>query len=318
MQVKFRVDAGNQIGLGHLIRCLSIVQILRRKSIDCLFFIRQTDESIYDHVRKESASVLVLNDDNHFFHYLDKEDFVIMDGYHFDASYEFRVKERIRRLITIDDLLGRHFYADVIINHTPGINAALYNKEDYARVYTGQNYCLLRDAFFTSVPRQAEAAPVVLKEGILCLGGADPGNQTLSILKSLIKTSPAVSLNVVVGSSYRHLESLIELTNRFTQINYYVNLDVHSLIALIQRTDFAVVSASTISLECLYLRIPTYLVKTAENQDTNYQYLLKNGLAASYIDFGKYSFQIGNAMLKKQSEFFVGDIRMNIENAILS
>jgi UDP-2,4-diacetamido-2,4,6-trideoxy-beta-L-altropyranose hydrolase len=316
MSAFFRVDAGNKIGLGHLIRCLSVAEILRKEGVISFFFVLEGEPSALQLIKRENHEMISLVDNYDFFKYLNYDQLVILDGYKFDSTYEYEIKKRVRRLVTIDDLHDRHFYADVVINHTPGINADLYDKETYTRIFSGLNYGLLRNAFFRS--ERKNEAPIKLQRSLVCLGGSDPENQTEFILQFLKKELPDICIDVVIGSSYMHIETLNTVAKGLTLVKIHCDVDATYLISLIQKADFAVVSASTISLECLYLRIPLYLVKVAENQSANFSYLVNNGLAISYLDVSQYTFEIGNAMLTKQKEYFVGDIQHNIKEAILN
>lgn len=316
MNAFFRVDAGNLIGLGHLIRCLSVAEILRKEGIICSFFVKDAESSVTQLIKREKYEVVALTVNDDFFKYLDHDQLVILDGYQFGSIYEYEIKKRVRRLVTIDDLNERHFYADVVINHTPGISADLYDKEPYTLIFSGLNYGLLRNVFFGSERRNK--ASVKLQRGLLCLGGADPENQTEIILGFLTKELPNTFVDVVVGSSYKHIESLSAAEGKLAQVKIHYDVRATSLISHIQKADFAVVSASTISLECLYLRVPLYLVKTAENQSANFGYLTNKGLAISYLNVSQYTLEMGTAMLAKQKEYFIGDTQRNIKEAILN
>ncbi len=316
MQLKIRVDAGNGMGLGHLIRCLSIAQIVRGENINPEFYLIKTDLSVKKIIEDEGLQCRILDNNESFLDLLTTTDLVILDGYHFSSEYEYRIKERVRRLITIDDLLARHFYADVILNHTPGIDPEKYSKEPYTRVFTGLKYCLLREALLKSERRTR--VPVKLVKCILCLGGEDPDNNTKMILSGILKTDSHFQIDVVVGASYKHQGTLRELASELNNVSIHINIDVLTLVGLIQKADFAVVSASTISLECAYLGIPLYAIKTVENQDSNFNYLTKHRIAYHYSEIGNYTHSAGEIMLASQRAAFSGDIKTNIKNVILN
>ncbi len=312
MKFKFRVDAGNRIGLGHLMRCMSIAQILKRNNAKSIFFLKQCDEKILNVLEREGYEYKVLQNDEMFLNYLEHTDRVILDGYHFDSQYELQIKERAFRVVTIDDLQHRHFYSDVVINHTPGINALLYKKEAYTEIYSGLNYCLLREEIRRSDRR--DQAPQKLQNGMLCLGGEDPLNFTVEMSQEILDDGEKGRfLDIIVGPAYRHLDLLRQLGERYTaKMKIHVDVRVNSLICLIQNADFAVVSASTVALECIFLRIPLYLIKTAENQAANYNYLVAQGVACPFSEITSYSYDIGVAMLQEQRSAFTEDIESNI------
>lgn len=314
-RLNVRVDGGRKIGMGHIFRCLSLLRIAVRFFDDINVFIECPEKSTVDLITNEGFQVKVLNSSIDFFLFLEKDDVVLLDGYHFTEEYEQQIKNIGCKIITIDDLQHRKFYADILINHTPGINAANYLTAPYTKIYLGLKYALIRKEFIEA--RNKKMIPKRFSKALVCFGGADPENYTLHYylyLKNKLSI-PLSQINLVVGSSYPFLNSLTMEIRGDDLAVVWENIEAQNLIELLYNCDFAVVSASTISIECMKIGIPLYLVKTAENQTTNFNYLLENGYAAETKTIPQYTSIVGENMLKKQAMGFgTGSIEKNLEN----
>jgi UDP-2,4-diacetamido-2,4,6-trideoxy-beta-L-altropyranose hydrolase len=316
MKFKIRVDAGNNMGLGHLIRCMSVSEIIKNNGVDVHFFLKDVTDPIRRMLDKSDFRFTEITADEDFLYAIDSNDRVILDGYHFSSDYEKAIKNRVEKIIAIDDLHNRHFYADSIINHTPGVSPSEYKAEPYTKVFAGLGYCLLRPEILRSI--RGKKVPETLTSVFLCLGGEDPKNETFRLLQLILGHRPDVTVYTVVGPAYKHTEMLTDFGLRNQQVKLQVNLCVNDMIALIKRADAAVVSASTIALECLYLQIPLYVVKTADNQNTNFDYLQKYNLAWSFSKFGAYSTQEATELMKNQAGCFSDDITSNLYSILFN
>ena len=66
MKVAFRADASYKIGTGHVIRCLTLAEELRRKNVDCTFICRDHVGNTTDRIIKQKFQVLRLSNAEEF------------------------------------------------------------------------------------------------------------------------------------------------------------------------------------------------------------------------------------------------------------
>lgn len=298
------------MGMGHIFRCLSLSKMAAPYFDNVSFFIEEAEQSTVELVTKETFSMVSLKRSQDFFSSLEKTDLVLLDGYHFTEEYELAIKNKGCKIITIDDLQHRRFHADILINHTPGLNRSNYLTAPDTKVYLGLKYALIRREFLEAERRKK--APESLCRAFVCFGGADPENFTLKYYQYLKRNFPSTQVTLVVGPSYVHLEDLIKETKEDSQVQLRQSVQPAELIELLYNRDFAIVSASTISIECMKIGIPLYLVKTAENQQSNYTYLLEKEYAAKVEDMFNYSFSYGEKMLNNQAAAFNGNVEENL------
>ncbi|NVO03007.1 MAG: UDP-2,4-diacetamido-2,4,6-trideoxy-beta-L-altropyranose hydrolase [Bacteroidetes bacterium] len=313
-QVIFRADASKEIGLGHFNRCMVLAKAIHQK-FDCYFAAKNPSDSQISEIHGIFEGVIKLNDDDsHFLQFLDMlkgTEIVVLDNYYFDSSYQKKIKEKGCKLICIDDLADKHFFADAIINHAPGAESFSFDKEPYSKIYGGLNYLMLREEF--SIIDNKSVAKEKLQNGFICMGGGDAQNFTLKVIETLEKRLNSVlKLDVVIGSQNNNREVLKKVSNSFSEIVFHDHLSAEEMIFLIKKSDFAVVPPSTLSLECAKIHIPLFLLQTADNQKRIFEFLIQNQCAMKFEDIGTYNIELGEEMIKNQAFNFHGSVKENL------
>jgi len=290
--VWFRADGNTTIGLGHVIRSLSLVEMLL-PSFDCRFIIRAPFESL-KHQIETVCHIVVLPDTpssdtieaemicNFYFK---KEDIVVLDGYHFTTDYQQIIKQKGCQLVCIDDIYTYPFLADVIINHAGNIQPSHYQATTKTKFYLGLKYALLRSPF-----RKAAQQKAFLKRTnrniFVCLGGADPNNDTQKVLEIIFQAQGIDTYYVVIGSAYKHHSSLdrfLALSGK--AIKLLQNINAEEMLQTMQECAVAVCSPSTVAYEYLSVGGILYLYQTADNQKDVYSYFVASGLAFTLSEF---------------------------------
>ena len=152
-KIFFRTDGYKDIGLGHIIRCLALGEMLR-DDFQIVFACQKRDNEVLNIIRKEGFDLIELpveedydTDAETILAYLDQNIILILDGYHFKETYQQIVRPYCHRLVCIDDIHSHHFYADAVINHSEHSKYVKYSCEPYTRLYRGAKYALLRKPF---------------------------------------------------------------------------------------------------------------------------------------------------------------------------
>jgi len=274
-KIIFRVDGHQHIGLGHIMRCLALADMLRDK-FGIVFACQPHDDNISFLIRKEGLNLieLPLQDDYEkdaeiLTAYLDKRTILGLDGYSFREEYQLIVKPHCSKLVCIDDIHSYHFYADVIINHSEHAKYVEYSCEPYTKLKLGGKYALLRKPFLEhSNFRRYFEKPV--KNILICMGGSDAGNLTLKIIQSLGLIELDLNLNVVVGVANPNYKSLLRWTRvnekSKLKINLLSNLSAAEMCKQFMKNDFLFVPGSTTAWEACCIGIPMIVGVIADNQ----------------------------------------------------
>lgn len=291
-RILFRADGSNEIGLGHVYRCLAIAERLSG-DFDSFFAIRQPSIELRNVISK-FANLIVLNE---YKNYNDdakdlsvnivsnyRIDIITLDGYYFNTDYQKVIKEKCKSvLISIDDDQPFHYVSDVVINHAGGVDEAQISKESYTRLFLGYDYLLLRKEFIKLL--NAERKVDGIHSVLICFGGADPDNFTGKMLDCL-KNEPNIhKIIIIIGASYTQTEKLKCSIAEHTHVEIRSNLDAGTLSGLMSSTDLAIVPSSTIGLEAFASKMILITGRTAENQNAIYNGLIKENSVIGIDNF---------------------------------
>ena len=214
-KVVFRADGNHLIGLGHIVRCMALADLLK-KDFDIIFLckelaVEQKNEILKSFRLIELNSKDLQDEIGELTNILFKDDILVLDGYSFDLDYQIKVKKTINKLVIIDDLADRKLIGDLVINHGGEFIINKYNLEKGAKLLLGFKYLMLRKEFLQE--RFTKKIDKKNENVFICMGGADPFNITPKVLKACIDSVFVKKVIVVVGSLFRNFDEIKELLN---------------------------------------------------------------------------------------------------------
>ncbi len=281
-KVFFRVDGNAQIGLGHMVRCVALAQMLN-DAFDIIFVCREIPSQTTKELNANNFKLYEVKDEPSFFEKIDNGAVVVLDGYHFDIEYQKQVKAAGAKLVCIDDLHDMEFVADLIINHAPGVFPGDYKARPYTQFALGLDYVLLRPLFL----QQAKKARTITSVDtvLICFGGADPKNLTKKTLEIVLNAATFKKIIVVTGASYLFEQGIKTLTNSKASIEHYSAIGEAEMLALMLKADLAIVPSSGILFEVMAAGCKIISGYYADNQEILYK-RLKN--AGAFIPAGNF------------------------------
>lgn len=285
MNVFFRVDSSSQMGVGHLMRCLTLADELEKKNHNATFICRKLKGNL---IKSIEHRVLILPADKDFQSddlYLswlgatqeqdakqtiqvihDNADLLIVDSYALDEVWHKQLKPHAKKIMVIDDLADRQFDCDVLLNQNLGSQ-----KEDYqgklpsdCELLLGCDYALLRTEFaeLRKQTKEKRMNTKEIKNILINMGGSDNNNVTYDVLQQLNDDFHVV---VVLGGASPHKKMINEFVkNKNIKVEVIINAD--NMAELMLKADLAIGASGTTSLERCCLGLPTLLYVLAENQ----------------------------------------------------
>jgi UDP-2,4-diacetamido-2,4,6-trideoxy-beta-L-altropyranose hydrolase len=285
-----RADGNPRIGLGHVMRLLALADMLQ-PDFRTVFVIqepsaelRQTLAAAVDEVVEMTPQPAAGEPAWLAQHVLHPADVLVLDGYGFEYNYQQEVRPHVARLVCLDDLHSFPSAADLVINPAGGVSAADYElRQPGARLLSGPAYAPLRPAFMAAAA-SADARPAAAPDTILiCLGGADPAQQTQRVAEALLALAPVRQVHAVVGSAYQGWDTLQQWAADQPRLLLHRNLAAADLVALMQLCGAAVCAPSTVSYEyCASGGGLLFTQPLADNQCGIDRFLREQGLALPY------------------------------------
>ena len=271
-----RADAGIRMGTGHVMRCLGLAQAWQDAGGRVLYAMAARSAGLAERLQGEHIEVVSLAVEPG-----SEEDagataelarncgaaWLVVDGYHFPASYQKLVKQAGWRLLLLDDFgAADHYWADLVLNYDPIAEERLYvRREPYTRLLLGTTYAFLRREFRRHA-RAIRPTPSTVSTLLVTLGGSDPDNLTIRVIEALeAMNREALEIIVLVGPSNPHGAAL-EAKAATSGLKIRLLRNPPNIPELIGKCDMAVAAAGSTIWELAYFGVPSILAVVADNQ----------------------------------------------------
>ena len=292
MKVVFRVDASARMGIGHLMRCLTLAEALRGRGVQTRFICRAHKGHLVALLQQRAMPVTVLpasvlgdamtgedysawlgvtqaEDAEQSIEALDgeKPDWLVVDHYGLDAEWEQRLRPHASKLMVIDDLANRRHDCDVLLdqNYSSGGErryAGLVT--DACKLMVGPRFALLRPEY-AAFRKTMHARDGQVSRVLVFFGGSDPQNMTGLALQALSCADLCdLEVDVVIGANNPHREVLEHQSRERTRTTIWGSR--HHLADLMSQADLAIGAGGTTTWERMCLGLPTVVISLAENQ----------------------------------------------------
>lgn len=298
--VILRADGSPATGLGHIHRMLALAKVLRPFFL-CTFVTRSKWRFL-----EESLGALGVNKveleheslDEDLLPLLNGDEIVVLDGYHFDESFQKRIKATGASLVCVDDHAVGPFLSDAVINHCPGIDVRqFYGKGLGTRFFLGTRYALID-------PPPTFEKPLASKSVLISMGGSDPANVTCDILETCSEIMAEFDkIIVVVGPGYQHEGKLEQISRQYKHIDVLSGLTKEEFYQVMGACSHAILSASTVAMEFATIGGTLALIKTADNQELLYRGMLSLGCATTVQGLKEID---GEELHRNQQKWFDG------------
>ncbi len=322
MKVAFRVDASAQMGIGHLMRCLTLAGALCERGAQIRFICREHRGNLVFLLHQNGVPVTILPapkkiSETHSENYAvwlgvtqaddadetitalngEKPDWLVVDHYGLDVEWEHRLRPHTQKIMVIDDLANRHHDCDVLLDQ----NYSTENEYRYAglvskvcNLLVGPKYALLRPEYlvFRKLHRVRDGS---VKRVLVFFGGSDPQNITGMALDALSHPDLLhLEVDVVIGANNPHRKSIEQQIIDRPLVNIYPPRP--HLADLMMKADLALGSGGTTTSERLCMGVPSLVIGIAKNQIPSCNSLHSSGL----INYLGYKAEVDADQLTKE------------------
>jgi UDP-2,4-diacetamido-2,4,6-trideoxy-beta-L-altropyranose hydrolase len=290
MRIAFRTDATSQIGTGHLMRCLTLAEELKKQDTQIRFICSNLPAHLSDilgargmeymplivdaapepsddlahsnwlgtsQVQDAKATIQVLAD--HLW------DWVVVDHYALDERWESAVRASTKQLMVIDDLADRRHDCDVLLDQNFFADMQTRYSDIipvYCRPLFGPRYALLRKEF-RKLREQIKPSTGEVKRILVFFGGVDIDNYTSLALKALATMDSELRVDVVIGEQHPYRD---QIQNVCITHGYECHVQTTRMAELMADADLAIGAGGTALWERCCLGLPAISLCVAENQ----------------------------------------------------
>jgi UDP-2,4-diacetamido-2,4,6-trideoxy-beta-L-altropyranose hydrolase len=271
LNVVFRVDASLEIGMGHLMRCLALSEELIRREHVCYFLSKiDSDELICRieknnvHYQKIKLNATLQADVKKLIKFSNENDvdWIVTDHYGINSQYIKEIKRNNLKVLSIDDDAKIHYYSDIIVNQNVGAEKLNFSSEKYSKFLLGTKYVMLRDELLQKFKR-GETNKVA--KILIMLGGADPDNITLKVLRMLESLNESVQFLVVSGPVNRFYDDILYYSNK-CDMDITLFRAKKNMSDVYLQSDMAISAGGSSCYELAYFGIPNIIIAITDNQ----------------------------------------------------
>ncbi len=297
-KVVFRCDGSSRRGMGHVVRCLTLAQLLVRAGFQVSFVTRSHEPGGADLIASAGYELSVLvedatpEEDVAFTAMVSRDAAVVVtDGYFVDDSYQQRIVDETGAvLVCIDDLSGARFVADLVVNSNLHAKVEQYQAPEGTRFLLGPDFALIRNEFLHARPEAPWVGPAVNRI-LVTMGGSDPPDFTSTVMEWLAEMKLNVPVTYVLGPGYSGAQRALRSQPEHL---FDVVLKPHSVLPLFVAADLVLSAAGTTCWELAFLGKAFVTVAIADNQRPVADELHRVGAAWSlgfYADVERRAFQ---------------------------
>jgi len=273
-------------------RCLTLAQYLRLKSIESSFICRELPGHLMDMVRDEGFEVIALpapakkpdqplgcgylawlgvpiaTDAAETVQILKKrsQPRLVVDSYALDVEWENEVRACITRLMVIDDLANRPHNCDILLDQNYSPSGDRYNGlvPPHCVKFMGPQWALLREQFYR-VPSRSRTRDGSIRRLLVFLGAIDSNNGTEKALQAIRSLNrPDITVDVVVGQKNLFKNQVRELVKGMKNAVYHEQIS--NMAEILGGCDLAIGSGGTHTWERCFMGVPAIVGILAENQ----------------------------------------------------
>jgi spore coat polysaccharide biosynthesis predicted glycosyltransferase SpsG/CMP-N-acetylneuraminic acid synthetase len=255
--VVFRVEGHDEIGLGHVYRCLTLADHML--SHDVTFVVSARSDLALKMLASRFYEVVEFAGPDDEIEAIRScgPDVVVNDILDTSAEYVRALKNLGVRVVNLEDQGSGRQEADAVIN-------AMYGSSESANVHSGLDYVCLRDEFYACRPIRIRRS---VQNLLVLFGGTDPSGLTVRVVEWLQRMGYGGEVTVITGPGY---PAAGELERRCAGAgNIRVVSDTRIISKYMGEADLAVTSAGRAIFELAYLGVPMIVACQNEREQAH-------------------------------------------------
>jgi spore coat polysaccharide biosynthesis predicted glycosyltransferase SpsG len=270
MKVSILTEAGKNIGLGHLTRCIALYQVFEEEG-NAVELIVNGDDSILDFVKNNNYQFMNwLKEKEKLMSIVKNSDVAVIDSYLAPKSLYDNISNILslkpnpyhlshNPLLMIDDYNRINYPKGIVVNPSIYGDKLNYPNNNQIEYFLGEDYIILRKEFW-DVPEKIINKD--MKDILITLGGIDKGDFLKKLLEFLSEKFPNFNYHLITNNNL----------NLNLNFNLYSNLSASKMLELMLKADICISGGGQTTYELARVGLPTIGICFAENQTGNLKY----------------------------------------------
>lgn len=247
-------------------------------------------------VNNEQFGRLDFSQCEQFFNSSDPIDWIIVDHYRLDHSWEKRARDRSKKIMVIDDLANRSHDCDLLLDQN------LFDKletryDDLTPAacvkLLGPGYAMLREQFLV-IKNKLQKRTGRIKQLSVFLGAADTNSITGKVIDGLeLLHRPELKTDIIVGDCNLQAPEIKKRCEALVGCSFHQQVD--NMAELMASADLAIGAGGSTTWERCCLGLPTLFIATSDNE-------IELAQTCGEIEIGRYlgSFREINGLVIKE------------------
>ena len=261
MKITFLTECNKNIGLGHLMRSLSIANAYKLRGYTPGFIIDGNKN-----LSKFIDSSFVTN----FFNWtndidklnllIDKTDVLFIDSISISKSKYRKIINSKKNIVFIDDYHRWGHSKGIIVDWTVNAKNKIKTIEE-VNYLVGPKYTALRKEFYDVIERKHSKK---IKNILITFGGGDIRNMTPKIISYFKKNYPKININIIIGKSYKNIQEIEDIAPKNSKLIYFPGAE--EMKNTMMNSDIAIASGGQTLYELARVGLPTLAIILIDNQ----------------------------------------------------
>ncbi|MCA1980896.1 MAG: hypothetical protein LDL10_05095, partial [Calditerrivibrio sp.] len=274
-RVAILTEGGRGIGYGHITRSVAVVQYLKEFGLSVDMFVRGDGiKGVFFEGEKYIEQDWLINLEEIG---VSDNTAVFVDSYFADIKLYNKIYSTTKKLIIFDDYCRLKYDVGYVLN--PVVEKDFYS--GYDKVLYGEDFIFLRKGFWNVKNRVKNGD---IRHILITLGG----NPQKDLIRSIVEK---------IEGNFNTLDIKI-LSDPVEGINgdFTGFVDSKGMADLLFRADMAISAGGQTLHELFYMKVPTIMIKLAENQEYNIRFYEKRGFVRGNVD------NVASYIAKKRSD----------------
>ena len=296
-RIAIRVDSSTVIGSGHLMRCLTLAEQMRKeKNAEVHFISRDLDGNLQGNIKDAGFTLHVLPshpidksldgydawltvpqeidavETKDILRALGKVNRLVVDNYAIAITWEREMRSLVDEIFVIDDLANRVHDCDILLDQNFYLDKDtryIGLVPDNCKLLLGPRHALLRKEFY-EVRKHLKERVGNPQHILVFYGGSDLTNETMKALRALRvfhETRPELTVDIIVGASNPYQQKVKEFCDS-TEIKEWMryHCQVDNMAEFMACADLALGAGGSTTWERFFLTLPAIVTSVAENQ----------------------------------------------------